>query len=719
MIPLLGHNGRNSRWMVGGCIVLAVIVFFAFELNQYLGLEYLQSRLVAMHRFYVAKPVETVILYFVMYVVLTGVSLPGAVAMTLAGGALFGLLGGTLIVSFASTLGATVAFVFSRFVLRNFITERLGNHLGVVNRGIEREGALYLFALRMVPVIPYFAINLAMGVTSINVVKFAFVSQLGMLAGTLVFVNAGTQLAAIESVQDIISAPLIASFCLIGVFPFVARRIVSALSRRRALRGYPRPSYFDRDVIVVGAGPAGLVSAMLASALRAKVTLVERSRMGGDCLNTGCVPSKALIRSAKFLAQVERSTQLGVRHASAEFTFGDIMRRVRGVIAKIEPNDSIERYESLGVECISGEASVVSPYSVRVGDRTLTSRKIIVASGSSPLVPPIPGIENIPYVTSETVWGLESLPSRLLVLGGGPLGCELAQSFARLRVKVTQVEMMSRLLPHEDEDVTSRVRAVLEEDGVQVLEEHQAMEFGPGPTLRCVCGATGKEVSIAFDLLLIAAGRQANGRGLGLELLDVEVHPNGTVETNEFMQTGVPTIYACGDVVGPLQFTHLASHQAWYATVNAIFGGFWNFRVNYSGIPYATFTEPEVARVGLNEQEAVAQGVEYEVTKCSFGELDRAVADSNASGELKVLTRKGDDRILGATIVGEHAGELIAEYALAMRHGLGLNKILRTVHAYPTMMEINKLAAGRWRRRHAPERFLRWLERYNRWRRGG
>ena len=712
--------GRAAiRWVIAAAVISLAVAFFALDLGQYLSLTYLRGQLGSLRDAYDASPLAVTGGYIAIYVAVTGLSLPGAAVMTLVGGALFGLVWGTVVVSIASTLGATIAFVFARFVLRDWVQGRFGSHLEAINRGVQRDGAFYLFALRLVPAFPFFVINLVMGLTPMKVLTFAFVSQAGMLAGTLVYVNAGTQLAKLDSLQGILSPGLIASFCLLGVFPMLAKRALAALTRRNALRGYPRPRQFDRDLVVIGAGSGGLVSALIGAAVKAKVTLIERHRMGGDCLNTGCVPSKALIRSARFLAQVERSAAVGVHSASAEFDFKDIMSRVRSVISAIEPNDSVERYESLGVECISGEATVMSPYEVAVNGRTLSTRNIIIAAGASPFVPPIPGIEGVPYVTSDTVWDIEELPRRLVVLGGGPIGCELAQSFSRLGTRVTQIEMLPRLLANEDEDVAARVRTAFENEGIEVLVGHRAVEFVDGPALRCAPVDGGEDIVVPFDLTLVAVGRRGNGEALGLDALGIEVRPNGTLETNEFLQTRVPTIFGCGDVVGPLQFTHVASHQAWYATVNALFGAFRRFRADYSVIPHATFTEPEVARVGLSEQEAAAQGIAVDVTRFPFDELDRAIADGNTDGELKVLTAPGKDKILGATIVGEHAGDLIAEYALAMRHGLGLSKILGTVHAYPTMMEINKLTAGRWRREHAPERILSWLERYHRWRRGG
>lgn len=484
---------------------------------------------------------------------------------------------------------------------------------------------------------------------------------------------------------------------------------------------WKKPARFDRNLVVIGAGSAGLVSAYIAAAVKAKVTLIERHRMGGDCLNTGCVPSKALIRSARLLSHMRRSREFGIRSASAEFDFAEVMERVRQVIREIEPHDSIERYTGLGVEVVQGSARITSPWSVDIetpdGKHTLTTRSIIIATGARPFVPPIPGIDAIDYLTSDNVWDLREMPRRLVVLGGGPIGCELTQTFARLGANVTQVEMMPRLMLREDPEVSRLVAQRFQAEGVTVLTDHTAKQFvvENGEKI-LIAEHQGKDVRVPFDAVLIAVGRAANLKGFGLDEMGI---PTGkVVETNAFLQTLHPNIYAAGDVAGPYQFTHTAAHQAWYAAVNALFAPFKKFRADYSVIPWATFTEPEIARVGLNELEAKEKGIACEVTTYGIDDLDRAIADGEAHGFVKVLTVPGKDRILGVTIVGEHAGDLIAEYVLAMKHGIGLNKILGTIHIYPTMAEANKYVAGNWKRAHAPQRLLRWVERFHAWRRG-
>ncbi len=692
--------------------------FFAFDFHRYFTLDFFKAQQAAIDAYYRAHPLQTAAIYFLVYVVVTGLSLPGAAVMTLAGGAIFGLLWGTVIVSFASTIGATLAFLASRFLLRDWVQEKFGDKLKPINEGVAREGAFYLFALRLVPAFPFVAINLVMGLTPIRTWTYLWVSQVGMLAGTIAYVYAGTQLGEFR-----LSIGLLVAFTILGLFPLVAKKLLDAIKARRVYARWTKPAKFDRNLVVIGAGSAGLVSAYIAAAVKAKVTLVEKHRMGGDCLNTGCVPSKALIRTARLLEQIRRAKEFGIRSASAEFDFAEAMERVQRVVRTIEPHDSVERYTKLGVECLQGEAKIISPWSVEVktatGTQSLTTRAIVIAAGGRPFVPPIPGIEDVGYVTSDTVWDLRALPRRLVVLGGGPIGCELTQCFARFGAKVTQVEMLPRILIREDPEISQMVADRFRQEGIDLLVNHKAKAFRvENGEQVLIAEHDGKDVRIVFDQLLVAVGRAANTRGYGLEELGIPVTKAGTVETNEYLQTVYPNITACGDVAGPYQFTHTASHQAWYAAVNALFGGLKKFRADYSVIPWATFTDPEVARVGINEIEANERKIQYESTSYGIDDLDRAIADSAAYGRVKVLTVPGKDRILGATIVGEHAGELIIEYIAAMRHGIGLNKILGTIHIYPTFAEANKYAAGAWKRAHAPQELLKWVEKFHAWMRG-
>lgn len=708
-------------------LLAAVAAFFAADLGRWLNLQALKEAQGQLAALRADHPLALASAYFALYVAATALSVPGAAVITLAGGAVFGLLWGTVIVSFASTLGATLAFLTARFLLRDAVQARFGQRLAEIERGIERDGAFYLLSLRLIPVVPFFLINLLMGLTRMRVGTFYGVSQIGMLPGTLVYVNAGTQLGSITSLQDVLSPALLGSLVLLGVFPWLARAALGGWRRRRVLAPWAaqRPRRFDRNLIVIGAGAGGLVTAYIGAAVKARVTLVEAGEMGGDCLNTGCVPSKALIRSAKLAHQMRHAGRWGLAPAEPGVPWPEVMARVRGVIGAIAPHDSVERYTGLGVEVLQGRARLVDPWTVEValkggGTQRLTARSIVLATGASPVVPDLPGLRAV-ALTSETLWHalerLEAPPRRLLVLGGGPIGCELSQALARLGAGVTLVELGARLLPREDPDVSAHARQALEADGVQVLTGHRALAVVERAGQRWLqAEVDGQALELPFDHLLCAVGRQARLQGFGLEALGLA--DGRVLETDDHLQTRMPHIYAVGDVTGRWQLTHAAAHQAWYAAVNALFGGWRRFRVDTRVMPAAVFIDPEVARVGLNEQEAAAQGVPFEVTRYGIDDLDRALADSEAHGFVKVLTVPGRDTLLGVTIVGSHAPELLAEFVLAMKHGLGLNRVLGTVHAYPTWAEANKYAAGEWRRAHAPQGVLRWLERYHAWRRG-
>ena len=709
----------------GKLAVLAVIAalvaaFFIFDLRQYISLEFFQAKRAAIEAYRDANPVQATLAFFAVYVAVTALSLPGAAILTLVAGAIFGLAWGVIIVSFASTIGATGAFLASRYLLRDWVQGKFGDKLKAINDGVTRDGPFYLFALRLVPAFPFFAINLLMGLTPIRTWTYFWVSQLGMFAGTVVYVYAGTQLGQFK-----VSAGLFAAFIVLGLFPIVAKKALDALKARRVYAGWKRPEKYDNNIVVIGGGSAGLVTAYIAAAVKAKVTLIEKHKMGGDCLNTGCVPSKALIATTKLLAQVRRSKEWGIRSACADFDFAEVMERVATVVKQVEPHDSVERYSKLGVDCLQATAKITSPWTVEAtladgSKKTLTTRNIVIAAGGRPFVPPIPGLRECNPVTSDTVWDLRVQPKRLVVLGGGPIGCELAQCFARLGTKVTQVEMLPRILVREDPEFSQLVATRFGDEGIDVLTGHKAKEVRvEGGVKVVVVEHEGREKRIECDEILCAVGRAANVEGYGLEELGIPVTKQKTVEVNEFLQAKFPNMYACGDVAGPYQFTHTASHMAWYCAVNALFGRFRKFRVDYSVIPWATFTDPVVARVGLNETEAREKKIECDVHTYALDDLDRAIADGEAHGLVKVVTRRGGKgEILGATIAGEHADDIIAEMVLAMKHGLGMNKILGTIHAYPTLPEANKYVAGNWKRSGVTQGQMTFVRAFNDWTRG-
>jgi len=713
----------SSRIILLALIAAFFGAFFYFDLGHYLTLDTLKTQQSAIESYRAESPRLAVAIYAIIYIAVTGLSLPGAAILTLAGGAVFGVLWGTLIVSFASSIGATLAFLAARFLFRDGVKVKFGSRLKAIDEGVAKEGGFYLFTLRLVPIFPFFMINLLMGLTTMKTWTFYSVSQIGMLAGTAVYVNAGTQLAKIDSLSGILSPALLGSFVLLGFFPLMAKKLINVMEAKKVYKNYKKPKKFDNNIIVIGGGAAGLVTSYIAAAVKAKVTLIEKHKMGGDCLNTGCVPSKAIIKSGQLLATAKRSKEFGIKEMHAEFEFSEVMDRVQHVVAQVAPHDSVERYTELGVDVLVGAAKIISPWEVEVktaaGVETISARSIVIAAGARPFVPPIPGLDKIDYLTSDNVWSLREQPKRMLVLGGGPIGCELAQSFNRLGVQVTQVEMAPRLMMREDVDVSEVVTAKFIKEGIDVRLEHTAKEFivEQGEKI-LIADYSGEQVRIVFDQVLLAIGRVANTTGYGLEELGVQLSERRTVEINAFQETNFPNIFACGDVSGPYQFTHTAAHQAWYASVNALFGNFKKFKTDYSIIPWATFTDPEVARVGLNEQEAKEQEIAYEISHYGIDDLDRAIADGTAHGFVKVLTVPGKDKILGVTIVGEHSGDLIAEFVLAMKYNLGLNKVLATIHIYPTMAEANKYVAGVWKKNHQPKNLLAWVEKFHTWKRG-
>lgn len=592
--------------------VALIAAFFVFDLGQYFTLEYIQQQREVFDVFYAQNTLLTISAYIAIYILVTALSLPGAVIMTLLGGAIFGLAVGTVAVSFASTIGATLAFLVSRFLLRDYVQEKFKDKLAPINEGMKKDGAFYLFTLRLIPIFPFFVINLLMGVTRIRVWQYFFVSQLGMLPGTIVFVNAGVQLGALDSLSGILSPAMIFSFALLGLMPLLSKKMVGMLKMKKVYKGYKKPKSFDFNIIVIGGGSAGLVSSYIAAAVKAKVALIEKHKMGGDCLNTGCVPSKALIRSAKMISYANRATEFGFKKMDVEFEFAEVMQRVQRVIKTVEPHDSIERYQGLGVDVITGEAMIRSPYTVEVNGKILTAKNIIVATGARPFVPDIPGLEQIEYYTSDTIWEIREQPKRLLVLGGGPIGCELAQAFNRLGVAVTLVQRNARIMLREDEEVSAIVTNKFRAEGMNVCLNHNLVRIEKGAEgNKAICIVDGEEVTLEFDQVLLALGRRANIEGFGLEGLGVEINPTGTIAADNFLRTNFPNIFVCGDVAGPYQFTHTAAHQAWYAAVNALFSPLKKFKVDYSVIPWATYTDPEVARVGLNECEANEQGIAY------------------------------------------------------------------------------------------------------------
>lgn len=705
-----GVSSRGGKLLIGLFLVLAIVALALLLRGQ-------DAAMLMAYRdrwmdWAAARPFLSAFLYAAIYIAFTALSLPGALVLTLIGGSLFGLWWGTLLTSFASTIGATLAMLSARYVLRDIVEARFSGIIGKIDAGLARDGSRYLFTLRLLPVFPFFLVNLAMGVTRLKAWTFFWVSQLAMLPATLLYTNAGVELMGIDAARDLLSPGVIFAFTALAILPFASKFLLCWWSDRRVLAAWSKPARFDCNLVILGGGAAGLVASYVAAAAQAKVALIEKENLGGDCLNSGCVPSKALIRSARLAQEARNAEDFGLAGFLSP-DFGKVMARIRRVIARVEPHDSEERYRGLGVEVIRGEGRILDPWRVQVGESVLATRNIVIATGASPVLPPIPGLGDCGALTSDTLWSLEKLPANLLVLGGGPIGCELAQAFARLGSRVTLVEAAERLLVREDEDVGAVLADALREEGVDLVLGVKAVEVRRRVEGHVLALADGRE--LAFDRILVAVGRAPRLKGFGLE--ELGLIENGRLAVDETLRTRIPTIYAAGDVTGQRQFTHAAGHDGWVAAMNALTGlRRWTNRVE--AFPAVTYTDPEVARVGLNRREAVERGISFEETRFDLAELDRAICESANRGFVSVLTVPGSDRILGATVVGTHAGEILGEFTLAMRHGFGLGKILATIHPYPGWTEAAKSVAGEWRRAHVPSWSLGLARRFNNWRRG-
>jgi pyruvate/2-oxoglutarate dehydrogenase complex dihydrolipoamide dehydrogenase (E3) component/uncharacterized membrane protein YdjX (TVP38/TMEM64 family) len=717
------RNSRFLRWALFAGLIIMIWLFFAFDLDAYLSFEVLRAHRAQWLVWIDAHFGLAALMFFMVYVVAAALSLPGAAVLTVAGGALFGTLYGIVLVSFASSFGACLAFLSSRFLFRDFVRARFGQHFFAFDQGISKQGAFYLFTLRLIPAFPFFMVNLLMGLTSLRLRTFYWVTQLGTLPVTCALIYVGTHLATIHAIQDVLTPSFIGALFVLALLPVIAKAVTRYLNHRQIYRPHLKPKRFDYNLIVIGAGAGGLVSAYIASTMKAKVALIEKHKMGGDCLNSGCVPSKTILHAARLMAEAHDGAQYGLGSVQAPLDFAQLMDHVRAVIVKIEPHDSVARYRELGVECLQGEARVISPWEVAVDGRRLSAKNLMIATGAKPFVPDLPGLEQIAYLTSDNLWDLQVLPRRLLVLGGGAIGCEMALAFRRLGSDVVLVEKQDHLLPQEDVEATACIEKAFEREGILVLTGQQALRIEHNKEeKKLICRSFNEdgheiESAYAFDHILIALGRKPNVAGFGLEQLGLELNERGAISADGYMRTNFPNISVCGDVAGPYALTHVAAHQAWHAVVNALIAPFWRFRVDYRFIPWIIFTDPEFARVGLSEAEARAQNIEYEVTRYSMAELDRAIIENKPEGMIKVLTIAGSDQILGVTLVGLSAGERIAVWVMAMKYKIGLNKILSTPHAYPSLMEANKYVAGNWKRAHAPTWAFKLSKRIMNWRR--
>ncbi len=690
---------RNSK-VILSLFISAVFLILYFNFSDFLNLQVLKQSQADLKLWHEQNQGLAVFLYFVIYVSLTAISFPGAAILTIAAGFLFGIFWGVLIVSFASTIGATISFLLARYLFQSWVENHFRTVFLSLNQEFKKQGVFYLFSLRLIPLFPFFAVNALMGLTKIKAHHFYLVSQLGMLPGTILYVWAGVELSSLNQVSDILSFRMFLLFSTLGLFPWFVKYIFSQYQMSKIYKNYKKPKKYDYNLIVIGGGAAGLVSTSIAANVKAKVAIIEQHKMGGDCLNHGCVPSKALIHLSKQLPKLD---------------YIDVQKQIQDIIAQIEPHDSPERFRSMGADVFLESAKLLSPWQVQLGNRILTAKNIVIATGSAPFVPSIPGLETIHYKTSDSLWDMTQLPGKLAILGAGVMGCELAQAFQRLGCEVTLIEKADRVLSKEDPKVSKIIFDQLTKEGVKIFLNTEAKRISGAQIL--ICQQNEKTFEMEFGELLLALGRKPRIIGYGLEELGVEMDGKGFIRRNEFMQTNYPNIFVCGDVTSHLQLTHMAGHQAWYASVNALFGKFRKFKEDSSVIPRCIFTYPEVASVGLSLDDAQKLYPDCERTFFDMKNSDRAICDQAVNGFIEIITKRNSDQILGVTIVNERAGELIAEFALSMRWKLGLKKILATVHAYPTWADANKLAALQWQKNHIPHNILKLAEKFHAWQR--
>lgn len=715
---------RITRIVIGLAVIAWLFAYFTFDLGQYFTLAYFRSQHAAIHAQYAEQPWYAALVFIVIYIPVAATSLPGGALMTLAAGAFFGALWGTVVISIASTIAATITFLGSRFWFRDLIQNKFSDSLRLINSGIERDGALYLFLIRLTPLFPFFVVNVVMGLTPIPTLTFIWVSQIGMIPVTAILVNAGTEVAALDDLSGLLSPGLVASLIFCGVLPLLGRKLAAYLRSRRLLRRYAKPKQFDCNLICLGGSKAAIVAANAAASMKAKVMLIAPPTKPDGALVSGDALSKELVRCAQFLFETHRAHQRGIRSVRTSCDLADLVAEVQRRIAD-QQRYAAEWCSKHGITCISGEPMIVSPYAVKVRDRTLTTRSIVIATGSRMSIPIIAGIEKTNYYTADTLLALRVPPRRLLVVGGGSSGCELAQLFARLGSQVTLIETQQRLLASEDADVSELLLCQFQREGIDVRLGCLAQEFTVTEDRKALLysrtgGAQRTPERVEFDELIVACGRIADTHDIGLEALGISVGDDGTVDVDEHLQTVYPNIYACGDVAAPFRFSHGAMSEASYAAFNALFR-LKRYKVNYSLMPWSALTDPEIARIGINEQEAATRAITHETAQYSYDESpDRLTATHEGEGLIKALTVPGKDKILGVTIVGPNASQLIAEFALAMAHGIGLSKMRATRHPYTGMGGVQRQATvpGWAMSGQEPIWLSRTLERFHTWQRG-
>jgi pyruvate/2-oxoglutarate dehydrogenase complex dihydrolipoamide dehydrogenase (E3) component/uncharacterized membrane protein YdjX (TVP38/TMEM64 family) len=697
-----------------------------------------------------------------VYILACVLFIPGSL-LTLGAGFVFGIVVGTITVSIASTLGATAAFLLGRTLARPWIEARVAHRpkFRALDEAVRRQGFKIVLLTRLSPIFPFNLLNYTFGLTRVSLRDYILASWIGMLPGTVMYVYLGTTLKTLADLaagnvptsvgqQVLFGAGLVATVAVTVLITRLARKalqeaippptrqteplahgdlampntvqvlpddvhnqtLVANVHPRDWVNPQPQSRY---NLVVIGAGTGGLVCAAGAAGLGARVALVEKHLLGGDCLNVGCVPSKALLRAARAYADVRDAAGFGVTvPPGAKVDFPAVMERMRRLRAGISPNDSAARFHSLGVDVFLGAAHFTGPDAVEVNGQTLRFARAVIATGGRPIQPPIPGLAEAGFQTNETIFSLMELPRRLAVIGAGPIGCELVQAFARFGSQTFLVGKQPQILPREDPDAAQLVETALQHDGVQLLLGHdlRRVERSGGERVLCLESPHGPK-EIRVDDILVAVGRVPNVDGLNLEAAGVAHDSRIGVQVDDRLRTTSPRIYAVGDVCSRYQFTHAADAMARLAIQNALFFG--GARLSALTIPWCTYTDPEIAHVGLYERQAQEQGIAVQTLTQPLDGVDRALLDGETAGFVRVHLRRGTDKILGATIVARHAGDMISELTLAMTGGLGLRTPARTIHPYPTQAEAIKKVADAYNRTRLTPFVKRMLDKWMAW----
>ncbi|MBA3536096.1 MAG: FAD-dependent oxidoreductase [Tatlockia sp.] len=700
---------KLRSWLPLILLLGLLILFFSLRLDKYLTFTSLRENRATLISWTKEHFFMAALLYMSCYTLAVAASVPGAVFLTLAGGFLFGVVFGTVFVIVSATLGATALFFAVRTSFGDWLAKSALSWLGRMREGFQQNAFSYLLMLRLVPLFPFWVVNIVPALLGVDAKTFIITTFFGILPGSIVYVMVGNGLSHVFEANQTPNLGIIFDIkVLLPLLALAALSFIPILYKRvnpKEQKKNPKTNQIKCDLSIIGAGAGGLSVAAVAAQLGLKVVLLESGKMGGDCLNYGCVPSKSLLAAGKIAYQLRHAAQFGISSKGLEIDFKKVMQQVHAVIKVLAKNDSVERFESLGVQVIKAVARFSGVNTLVAQDRVIEARRIVIATGSSPFKPPIPGLEDTPYLTNETIFNLTEQPKHLIVIGGGPIGCELAQAFSMLGSKITLIEGFN-LLPKDDVDCVAILRAQLKAMGIIIHEQAKVLGVEPHAHggIKVSINQAGEKLAIRGSHLLIATGRRANVENLDLEKAGI-VYSNKGIEVNSRLQTSNRRVYALGDVVGPYQFTHMATYQAGIVLRNIAFKI--PAKVDYRAIPWVTYTLPEIAHVGLLAEEALKHA-DIQFTEWSFLENDRAQTEHSLEGKIKIISDK-KGRVLGVTIVGAHAGELILPWVIAIREKRTLRSFTDAVSPYPTLSEISKRVAGEFYKSKLFSNKTRWL----------